>query len=90
MAKNLTTEPFFSLLEQRYDILLLEAKYQLEAIAADTVVATALGVEVGNPMFLIERTSYTVGNRPIDYEKLYYRGDQIRFVTQLARRAEKI
>ncbi len=89
IAENLAIEPIFSLLEQRYDTPLLEAKYQLEAIAADTVVAAALGVEVGSPIFLIERTSYTVGNRPVDYEKLYYRGDQIRFVTQLARRAVK-
>jgi len=35
---------------------------------------------------LIERTSYTTGNRPVDYERLHYRGDLIRFVTRLARR----
>ncbi|EFH85391.1 GntR family transcriptional regulator [Ktedonobacter racemifer] len=89
MAENLTTEPIFSLLEQKYNTPLVEAKYQLEAIAADTVVAATLGVEVGSPIFLIERTSYTEGNRPVDYEKLHYRGDQIRFVTQLARRTAK-
>ena len=33
-----------------------------------------------------ERTSYAIGHRLIDYEKLYDRGDQIRFVTRLARR----
>jgi len=37
-------------------------------------------------VFLIERTSYSEGNRPVDYEKLHYRGDQIQFVTWLARR----
>ena len=35
---------------------------------------------------MIERTSYTEGHRPIDYEKLHYRGDAISFVTRLARR----
>lgn len=33
-----------------------------------------------------ERTSYSIGHRPVDYEKIHYRGDQIRFVTRLARR----
>jgi GntR family transcriptional regulator len=55
-------------------------------VSADSFAAAALGIEVGDPIFLIERTSYSEGHRPVDYEKLHYRGDQIRFVTRLARR----
>jgi GntR family transcriptional regulator len=86
IENDLETEPIFSLLEQKYKIPLLEAEYRLEAVSADATVARALGVGIGSPIFLIERTSYSVEQRPIDYEKLYYRGDQIRFVTRLARR----
>ena len=46
----------------------------------------ALEIPVGGPIFLIERTSYTSGHRPVDYERLHYRGDTIRFKTRLARR----
>jgi GntR family transcriptional regulator len=49
-------------------------------------VAQALGIGEGSPIFLIERTSYITEHRPIDYERLHYRGDRIRFVTRLARR----
>jgi GntR family transcriptional regulator len=87
LENDLETEPIFSLLEQKYDTPLVEADYRLEAVAADTTVARALGIGAGSPIFLIERTSYTTGHQPIDYEKLYYRGDQIRFVTRLARRS---
>ncbi|MBV8274015.1 MAG: GntR family transcriptional regulator [Verrucomicrobia bacterium] len=86
MADNLETEPIFSLLEQKYQTPLVEAKYQLEAVCADATVARALRVGVGSAIFLIERTSYSIGHRPVDYEKLHYRGDRIRFVTRLARR----
>jgi GntR family transcriptional regulator len=86
IENDLETAPIFSLLEQKYKVPLLEAEYRLEAVSADATVARALGVSVGSPIFLIERTSYSVGQQPIDYEKLYYRGDQIRFVTRLARR----
>jgi GntR family transcriptional regulator len=82
---DLELEPIFTLLERRYDIPLLEAEYKLEAISADEYVAAALGVGAGSPIFRIERTSYTVGGRPVDYEKLHYRGDLIRFRTRLAR-----
>lgn len=89
MTNNLRTEPIFSLLERKYDIPLVEAEYKLEAVAAGPEVAAALRVKQGNPIFQIERTSYSRGNRPVDYEKLYYRGDLIRFVTRLARKAPR-
>jgi GntR family transcriptional regulator len=86
VTHDLEVNPIFALLEQRYDIPLVEADYNLEAASADQLIAFELGVPVGSPIFLIERTSYTVGDRPVDYEKLYYRGDLIRFKTRLTRR----
>jgi GntR family transcriptional regulator len=85
MVDKLETEPIFSLLEQKYSTPLVEAEYKLEAVCADATAATALCIDVGSAIFLIERTSYSVGHRPVDYEKLHYRGNQIRFVTRLAR-----
>lgn len=83
---DLEVEPIFSLLEDKYDLPLIEAQYQLEAVTADEKVAEALDVKVGSPIFRIERTSYGEGQRPLDYERLYYRGDLIKFVTRLSRR----
>jgi GntR family transcriptional regulator len=86
LENNLEVEPIFSLLEQKYDTPLLEAEYRLEATSADARVAQALGIAAGSPIFRIERTSYTTGHQPVDYEKLHYRADKVRFVTRLARR----
>jgi GntR family transcriptional regulator len=83
---ELEAEPVFALLEEKYNTPLVEAEYKLEAITADAVAAEALQVPIGSPIFLVERTSYTTDNRPVDYERLHYRGDLIRFVTRLARR----
>jgi GntR family transcriptional regulator len=85
-TNNLEANPIFSLLEEKYNTPLIEAEYRLEASCADSTAATALDIEIGSPIFLIERTSYSIGHRPVDYEKLHYRGDRIRFVTRLARR----
>jgi GntR family transcriptional regulator len=85
-TNNLETNPIFSLLEEKYNTPLTEAEYRLEASCADSTVATALNIEAGSPIFVIERTSYSIGHRPVDYEKLHYRGDRIQFVTRLARR----
>jgi len=85
-ASDLEAEPVFALLEDKYDTPLVEAEYKLEAAAAGPAAAEALQVPAGSPILLIERTSYTTGGRPVDYERLHYRGDLIRFVTRLARR----
>jgi GntR family transcriptional regulator len=89
ITHNLRAEPIFSLLERKYNIPLIEAEYRIEAVAAERAVAAALRIQPGSPMFLIERTSYSTANRPVDYEKLYYRGDLIRFVTRLARKPRR-
>jgi GntR family transcriptional regulator len=86
LADDLTTEPNFALLEERYDTPLIEAEYELEAAAAEPAIAMALAIPAGGPIFLIDRTSYTLGERPIAYERLHYRGDHIRFNTPMARR----
>jgi GntR family transcriptional regulator len=52
----------------------------------ETYLPEELGQKVmGSPIFLIERTSYIEGPKPIDYEKLYYRGDPIKFVIRSSR-----
>ncbi len=87
VADDLETEPIFALLERKYETPLVEAEYQLEAIVADAATAEALRIPTGSPIFVIERTSYAFGGRAVDYERLHYRGDQIRFVTRLARKS---
>jgi GntR family transcriptional regulator len=86
ITNNLKVEPIFSLLERKYGVPLIEAEYKLDAVAAETEVAKALKVKIRSPIFRIERTSYSKGSRPVDYERLYYRGDLVQFVTRLVRR----
>jgi GntR family transcriptional regulator len=85
VRNDLRVKPIFTLLEEKYGFSLMEAEYKLEATAASARVAEALAVPEGSPIFRIERTSFTQGGQPIDYETLSYRGDLIRFVTRLAR-----
>ncbi len=89
IAENLKVEPIFSLLERKYDIPLIEAEYKLDAVAADNNVARALTVKPRSPIFRIERTSYSTGSRPVDYERLHYRGDIVQFVTRLVRKTAR-
>lgn len=89
ITNNLKVDPIFSLLERKYDVPLIEAEYKLDAVAADNEVAKALRVKPASPIFRIERTSYSTGGRPVDYETLHYRGDLVQFVTRLVRKTPR-
>ena len=84
-SEDLSEEPIFRLLEEKYGIPLLEATYRLEAIVADEGLAARLETEPGSPVLRVARTTFTTGQRPIDYELLHYRGDLISFTTRLTR-----
>jgi GntR family transcriptional regulator len=86
VRNDLRIKPIFTLLEEKYGVPLKEAEYRLEAGAALGHVADGLGVPAGTPILRIERTSFTMDGKPVDYEILSYRGDLIRFVTRLTRR----
>ena len=89
-SENLEVYPIFSLLEGKYATPLLEADYRLEAVKAEPLVASALGIEPGDAVMRIERVSYSLNNRPVDFEKLYYRGDKICLTTRLRRRQSTV
>lgn len=88
ITHDLDVEPIFSLLEERYDIPLIEADYVLGASLATDAVAAALEVPKGSAIFLIERTSFGPNQIPVDYEQLHYRGDLIHFSTRLQRKGK--
>jgi GntR family transcriptional regulator len=88
-ADDLARQPVFELLEQKYDVPLVEATYRLSAAKAGPHAADALHIGAGDPVFRIERTSFTTGSRPVDHETLRYRGDAVMFETRLPRSSDR-
>ena len=87
MTDDLVTTQIFTLLEEKYGTPLIEAEYNMEAIACPPFIAEALEMKSGSPVFMIERTSFSTNKRPVDYEKLYYRADHVRFTAHLQRQS---
>lgn len=76
-------EFFYGLLEQRYGLSFLRAEEFLEPAIADDVVAGELGLPIGAPVFLVERHSFLVGDRPGEFRRAYMRGDRYRYRIEL-------
>ena len=69
----------YGLLEQAYGLAFLRAEEFLEPVIADDFVARHLEVPEGAPLFLVERHSFLVGDKPGEFRQAYMRGDRFRY-----------
>lgn len=62
----------YSLFESDYGVRMVRAEERIKAVAADAPGADLLGVPVGAPLLLVERTAYTYGNRAVEWRRGLY------------------
>ncbi len=84
-GRDLTRDTIYRLLEQECDIPVVRARYRIEATVAGEADADVLGVPMGAPLLLVERVSYTTDDRPVYYQRRYYRADRVAFDLELER-----
>jgi GntR family transcriptional regulator len=76
----------YTLLRERYGLVVQRAEDQLESIAASGQIAALLGVRRHAPLMLVERIAYTRtagGEVPLHVGRIFIRGDACRFQTEL-------
>lgn len=72
-------------LEENYQIPVIRGCYRMSAELADKELAAHLRVEESSALFLIDRISYTIGDKPVYYQKRYYRNDKVKYQMTLER-----
>jgi len=84
-GRDLTRETIYGVLEGACDIPVVRARYRIEATVASEADAQLLGLPEGAPLLLVERVTYTTSDRPVYYQRRYYRADRVAFDLELAR-----
>jgi len=64
--------PLYGLFETAFGTRMIRADERIRAVAADAVAADTLNVEVGAPLLLVERVSFTYGDRPVEVRRGLY------------------
>ncbi|TVQ64853.1 MAG: GntR family transcriptional regulator [Balneolaceae bacterium] len=75
----------YKILEKEYNIPVTKGSYRMSAEVADEQMAAELNVPVNTPLFLIDRLSYTLGGKPLYYQKRFYRNDRVIYEMTLER-----
>lgn len=67
----------YEILESDYSVIAKLSKEEISAKAADLSMAKMLGIKPGDPILKRKRFVYDPGNRPIEYNVGYYKGESM-------------
>jgi GntR family transcriptional regulator len=76
LTQDYTAQSLRLMLEERYSIRITSARQTIQAIRAVTDMAALLAVEEKAPLLYIERLSYSEFDVPVEFLRLYHRGDR--------------
>ena len=77
------TNPLREALDRDYDIRWTHARQVIRAISASNQVAELLSVPPQSALLAIERVSYAQQNLPVEFLRIYYRGDRYTLYNEL-------
>ncbi len=79
------TRHLYEILEQDYATIASVSKEQISAIAAPTNIAKKLKIRTGDPVLFRKRIVCDPGDRPVEYNIGYYRGDSFTYEIDVKR-----
>lgn len=82
--KRLVKSLYFILIQKK-GIILKEATQTIESSIADQRIASLLQIEMGSPLFYIERTFYNENGLPILFQITFTRAEHFKFSVHLGR-----
>jgi GntR family transcriptional regulator len=83
--EKLRNSTIYRILEEEYDIQVIRGTYRFSADLADESLSEELGVKPGSPLLVIERSTFTMGNKPVYFQRRYYRTDKVMYEMTLER-----
>lgn len=83
--QDLAQRTIYSILEQDYGIPVVSGEYTIAAALADETQADLLDVPSGSPLLVFDRTSFTASDKPVYYQKRFYRADRVQYRLTLER-----
>jgi GntR family transcriptional regulator len=82
---DLSQRTLFSVFETEYDIVIKGGTIHISGAAATDYLAEHLGIREGQPLLQLNRYAYTVNDKPLYWQKRFYRNDRVSYQIQLER-----
>ncbi|OIN80803.1 GntR family transcriptional regulator [Mycobacterium malmoense] len=79
-------ESTYKMWEQRLGVRIARARHEIHAAGASLEVAGALNLPLGSPVLVLERTSYTDDDKPLEVVEFHYPPERYTFSVTLPRK----
>jgi GntR family transcriptional regulator len=83
LQHDYSTQPLREILDRDYAIRLVYAKQVIRAIQASQEIAGLLKIKSNSPLLFIERVTYSQGEIPVEFLRVYYRADRYSLYNEL-------
>ena len=80
---DFATQPLREVLEKRYNIRIVRALQKIHASVATGETAKLLGISYPSALLFIERVSFNEWDLPVEFLRLYFRGDRYSLYNEL-------
>ncbi|MFN9766423.1 MAG: GntR family transcriptional regulator [Pseudomonadota bacterium] len=74
----------YELFESEFSVRMIRAEEKIRAVAADPEAAALLALPPGAPLLLVERRSFTYGERPVELRRGLYRTERHHYRNELS------
>jgi GntR family transcriptional regulator len=83
LAYDFAKRPLRNTLEEKYGIRLVRAKQVIRAVQSSQTISNLLTIPPNYPMLLIERVSFSQYYTPVEFLRIYFRGDRYSLYNEL-------
>ena len=73
----------YTFYQSEYGVSIVGASEEIKSVAADKMIARALGVDVGGPLLLVERLAYGLNHAPIEFRRSFYNTTATHYAIEL-------
>ena len=86
----LANRSLYETLRDRYGTVVTEAHSVIEVVRSTSAEADKLSIEVGEPLLRVEGTAFSDSGKPVEYFRVLYRGNRVRFHLESHRKSDRV
>jgi len=83
LQQDYVTRPLREIIKSTFGIQLVRARQVIRAILATQSMAHVLEIPINSPILFIERVSFSQYDQPIEFLRIYYRGDRYSLYSEI-------
>jgi len=84
-GRDLSRETIYQVMERDLGITMERGSFRFEAVNAPAEIGQALGIPWGRALLLVERVTFTEGDRCVYFQQRFYRSDRVAYELDMER-----